>query len=459
VTAAPRSPAGDTEWRCPVGAGTLLSAREVDVTTHRRQRIGDNASATTHRRQRIGDNASATTHRRTTHRRTTHRGQRIGDVCLAGLLALAVAGCGPEGRVERGSAALGQIEAPGPAAPIGDGETLLTDLLADRDGAAETRARVTVRNSHGLLQAVRGLHYPGTLRDWLEEWGELVGIADPERQLRTAERCRDGFECYEQVATDGAPIFGSYIQGRRDELDHLAMVLANVGIERGSSAQPITAEEARTAVWADADDRPDAEMEFGYAVIDAVAVPAWTVTWEEGQATVDARTGAILAQNSFTEHADSREIHRATPGVAAGDPLWTNWTLIWDNDPAYSASTPWPGSAALVHTYVGNVRAFFTWWGRDGWDDDPTSAVHRMRAAADVDYVPRPFSPPNVAPTYASWTHDEAPDNWYRASALFGTGAACLDVVGHEFFHGVEGSASHPDHAACISSDRCVSAS
>jgi hypothetical protein len=94
----------------------------------------------------------------------------------------------------------------------------------------------------------------------------------------------------------------------------------------------------------------------------------------------------------------------------------------------------WPGTSSLIHTYVGNTNNFFSaQWSRDGWDDDPASGLHRMRAAADFDFTPLGTTDPRDA----FWVGP----GWgppYEASAHFGANAACRDVVAHEFFHGVQ---------------------
>ena len=198
----------------------------------------------------------------------------------------------------------------------------------------------------------------------------------------------------------------------------------------------------------------DLPAERGFVVMDGLLVAAWRVTVGDTRLFLDAVTGEPVGRQSLTSHADSREIYYADPG----DPplgncnagcTWPEWTRVWDNDPAFSAATPWPGTSAMLHMHVEQMRSFmWTRWGRDGWDDNPSSIFHRMRAASDVTssplYVVIPFGagwvPSAFAPRQAQWTHDAMLGATpLRASAIFGPEANCLDTVSHEFFHGVQG--------------------
>jgi hypothetical protein len=398
--------------------------------------MDENASARTHRRERIGENA--------------WRSSRIGGACaLVGALA---GGCAAD--VRRSDLALSESATEEPTVlddriiDPSDRDGLLVALLDEPHRTPETRIRVSVRTSHRLVHAVRGLRYLGTLSDWLDDWGSLVGITDRVHQLRRSEACRAGFECFEQVAADGLPVFGSYVQGRTNEGGELDLVLASVGLEVARPALLIAAGDALLVGRDSTGAVAEGSAEPGYAIVDGIAVPTWAVTYPASRVFVNAETGEVLGDISSLERLDAREIYRAVSGqLAVEDPvthLWTNYPTIWRNTapytPAapYSAPMPWPGSASLMHQYVGNVRDFFSLWGRDGWDDDPTSGLHRMRAAADVDYARGPlFLPGAVSPTWAGWWSPTI-TNGDQASAQFGTNAACMDVVAHEFFHGVQ---------------------
>ncbi len=331
-------------------------------------------------------------------------------------------------------------------------DALMLALLNEPDRAPDDRPRVSVRTSQRLVHAVRGMHYAGTLRDWLDEFGGLLAVTDRVHQLRPAETCRESFECFEQVTSDGLPVFGSYVQGRSNAEGELVLVLADTGVEpaRDETSHPIDEAEAVSSAREHLGAAADAQTRQGSALMDGVAIPVWEVEFQGITVTVDASTGAVIGEREHFEGLDARQVFRATSGLPPNMPEdglpddqdWSNYTLIWSNTSPYStaspysAPTPWPGTSALINGYVQDTRNFFTWWGRDGWDNDAGSAYHRMRAAADVDHVFSLF-PAYVPPGYASWSTTLG-TNPNRASTFFGPQAACLDVVAHEFFHGVE---------------------
>jgi len=67
-------------------------------------------------------------------------------------------------------------------------------------------------------------------------------------------------------------------------------------------------------------------------------------------------------------------------------------------------------------------------FGRDGWDDDPTSGAHRMRVLTDD----------RMGSTNAQWTSANVVLGELAASVILGDQAACLDALSHEWQHAVQ---------------------
>jgi hypothetical protein len=179
----------------------------------------------------------------------------------------------------------------------------------------------------------------------------------------------------------------------------------------------------------------------------------WQIEVPERRALVyvSASTGEELLVRSTVAHDAHREIFRCQGCSTAGLPGSLLYDTTCHSDGlatcpiACSAgqcqvAPPWPGSSA---TLADSVLAAENYWtaahARHGWDDNQCAtpgtcsapmgvSYHRMRAAADFG---------STAAAAFWYLHRDLPPSPERATVATGASSACLEVVQHEFTHGV----------------------
>ncbi len=150
---------------------------------------------------------------------------------------------------------------------------------------------------------------------------------------------------------------------------------------------------------------------------------AWLGAGDEGGVLVDATSG---------ERYELAPTHARDLQVWWGDqePAPIDWTLIVDLDPFFFYGS-WPSNSYSAYLYTNDAYTYLDQqFGRDGWDDDPSSACHRMMTVTDY--------PWSSGPTQAGWVARLfCLSPMSEAQVLFGTNAICADVVMHEYTHAI----------------------
>jgi Zn-dependent metalloprotease len=148
--------------------------------------------------------------------------------------------------------------------------------------------------------------------------------------------------------------------------------------------------------------------------------PAWRVTMElptgEVAVYVDGMTGDILHSKDLADSDKLEHIYQCA-GCTADAQL--PGTLVWQTGQPFPPPS-WPGTTQLAYEFANDVYDYFLGThARDSWDNNPASPNHRMLISADT-----AFDSPKWVPS--------------KTQVATTPNVVCLDVVGHEFAHGVD---------------------
>lgn len=333
--------------------------------------------------------------------------------------------------------------ASGPATPSG------IERIRVRVGTNGYATSISASNLDGVLSR-RPATTTAACEQWLDDWGLLLGVEDVRLELVSRRRILDrgGAERirFSQVhPVDGTPVFHSAVTCHFNAAGRLWKVTSTgapaFSLPSPSEGAALDAGVARTRLdrlLRSGETLDPMPIRLGILFVDGEGYPVYRAHVSAGatgrEVFIDAGTGALRAQIQRERRAHERDTYFGDY-VYKPDQFPTPYALAREVGPGVDDSflgcpSSCPGTSGIVDEGTVLTDSYYRdRFGRDGWDDNTVPAtLHRWRATSDVG----PSGERN-----AFWNPLSVFEGQWSAATYFGPEAACVDVIGHEFTHGV----------------------